>query len=259
MATVTFLFSQSVSLGGTKFFDWGNAANWSDGAIPDATSSVVLPRFSGIPLDDIASLTIRSLNFSPGAPRLEIGAGSTLNVSNAVSNGVIRLDANAELLEPRSGFSYVQLAGNDSLVEQGGVPRGYIQFSTNPADTGSLYIHTPQPPMGGVPGSDPQVIQFFGAGDNIYLEEAESGPLTVTYTAPAIGVNGTLLITEAGTPIYRFANFRGDPALNYQAVETTITDPLTGIPGVAAIDVFVCFARGTHIRTPSGERRVETL
>ncbi len=64
---------------------------------------------------------------------------------------------------------------------------------------------------------------------------------------------------EGGTPIYRFSNFRGDPTLNYQAAETTITDPLTGTPGVAAIDVFVCFARGTHIRTPNGERRVETL
>ncbi len=110
-----------------------------------------LPRFSGVPLDDIASLTIRSLNFSPGAPTLEIGAGNTLNITNAVSNGVITLDANAELLEPRSGFSYMNLAGNGSLVEQGGVPRGYIQFSTNPANTGSLYIHTPQPPTGGTP------------------------------------------------------------------------------------------------------------
>ncbi len=138
-------------------------------------------------------------------------------------------------------------------------PGAIFTFSTNPADTGSLYIHTPQPPTGGAPGSDPQVIQFFGAGDNIYIEEAESGPLTVTYTPPATGVNGTLLVLEGGTPIYRFGNFRGDPTLNYQAAETTITDPLTGTPGVAAIDVFVCFARGTRIRTPNGERRVETL
>lgn len=260
MATVTFLFSQSMSLGGTKFFDWSNPANWSDGAIPGATSDVVVapPSNGGVPIDDIVSLTIRSLSFSAGAPTLQIGAGDTLTISNAVDGSIV-LDAKAVLLEPRSGLSYVTFAGNNSVLEQGGVPRGYIQFSTNPADTGSLYIHTPQPPTATGPGVDPQVIQNFAAGDNIYIEELESGPLTATYT-PGSGATGTLLISDGGgTPIYDFANFRGNPVLNYQAVETVITDPLTGQPGVAAIDLFVCFARGTRIATPDGERRVESL
>ncbi|MEO9188792.1 MAG: Hint domain-containing protein [Acetobacteraceae bacterium] len=147
--------------------------------------------------------------------------------------------------------------GNNSLLEQGGLPRGYVFFSANPADTGSLYIHTPQPPVGGVPGQDPQVIANFATGDNIYIEELEGGPLTATYT-PGNDVTGTLLISDAGAPIYKFNYFRGDAALNYQAAETLITDPLTGAT-VSAIDLFVCFARGTRIATPDGERRVESL
>ncbi|HEX5326174.1 MAG TPA: Hint domain-containing protein, partial [Acetobacteraceae bacterium] len=153
---------------------------------------------------------------------------------------------------------YVTLAGQNSLVEQGGVPRGYIYFSADPTISGSLYIHTPQPPSGGQPGQDPQVIVNFDGNDQIYIEESAAGPLTATYTQGA-GVRGSLLISSGGTPLYVFNNFRGDAALNYQAVSTTITDPLTGAPDVAAIEVFVCFARGTRIATPEGERRVESL
>lgn len=259
MATVTFLYSQSVSLGGTKFFDWSSLSNWSTGTLPGAASDVVIqgPTQGGIAFDDIPSLTVRSVNFSLGASGLEIGPGNALTIANS-ANGVITLDANTELLEPRSGVSYVKLLGQNALLEQGGVPRGYIFFSADPTISGSLYIHTPQPPSGGQPGQDPQVIANFAGSDSIYIEESAAGPLTATYT-PGAGITGTLLISDGGSPLYLFNNFRGSTTLDYQAVSTTITDPLTGAPNVAAIEVFVCFARGTRIATPDGERRVESL
>lgn len=259
MATVTFLYSQSVSVGGTKFFDWSNLSNWSTATLPNGASDVVIqgPSQGGITLDDIPSLTVRSVNFGLGASRLEVGAGNVLTIANS-ANGVITVDANAELLEPRSGLSYVTLAGQNALLEQGGVPRGYVFFSADPTISGSLYIHTPQPPSGGQPGQDPQVIVNFDGNDHIYVEESTAGPLTATYTQ-GVGVRGSLLISSGGTPLYVFNNFRGNTALNYQAISTTITDPLTGAPNVAAIEVFVCFARGTRIATPEGERRVESL
>ncbi len=258
MATVTFLYSQSVSAGGTKLFDWSNLSNWSTGTLPNAASDVVIqgPNHGGRSFDNVGFLEVHSINFKAGASGLRIGAGTILRVDNN-ANGTITLDAGAELLEPRTGLSYVTLEGQGALLEQG-VPQGYIQFSNTPGISGSLYIHSPQSPSGGRPGFDSQVISYFAGNDQIYVEEGTAGPLTATY-AQGAGVTGTLLISSGGTPIYQFSNFRGNAALDYQAVATTITDPLTGTPDVAAIEVFVCFARGTRISTPDGERRVESL
>lgn len=259
MATVTFLYAQSVSIGGTKLFEWSNLSNWSTGALPGVTSDVLIqgPNNGGRSFNDVSSLEIRSLTFGAGASGLRIGAGSALRVDNNVFNGTITLEANAELLEPRTGLSYVTLEGNNALLAQG-VPQGYVQFSTSPSISGSFYIHLPQPPSGGVPGADTQYVSNFAGSDRIYIEESVSGPLTATFT-PGPTVYGTLLISSGTTPIYKFDHFTGSTSLNYQAIETTVTDPITGTPNVAAIELLVCFARGTRIATPDGERRVESL
>lgn len=259
MATVTFLYSQSVSVSGTKLFNWSNLSNWSTGALPSVTSDVLIegPNQGGKSFNDVSSLEIHSITFGAGASGLRIGPGSVLRVDNNVFNGSITLEAGAELLEPRTGLSYVTLEGNDALLEQG-VPQGYVQFNTNPSISGSFYIHLPQPPSGGHPGFDPQSVSYFAGDDRIYIEEAVSGPLTATYT-PGSTISGTLLISSGTTPIYEFTHFNGSAALDYQAVATTVTDPITGTPNVAAIELFVCFARGTRIATPDGERRVESL
>ncbi|MEO9189137.1 MAG: hypothetical protein ABI224_03915, partial [Acetobacteraceae bacterium] len=244
-ALATFGLSHAASTGGSKVFDWSDRANWSNGAPPSslggAAAVVVSAGTGGTNVDDIASLTISSLNFLAGAPALEIAAGNRLTITGAGTNGSIRLDANATLLEPNSGLSCITLAGSGARVEMGGVPRGYIAFSTVAGTSGSLFIAQPQAGTATAPGVDPQVIQNFAVGDHIYIEEKQTGSLTATYL-PGSGAAGTLLISNGGVPVYEFTNFYGNPALNYQVAETAITDPLTGQAGIAALDVFVSAA-----------------
>lgn len=257
--TVTFQFSQSVSLGGTRFFDWSSTANWSDVTVPTGGEAIVIggPGGGGVSLDDLSSLTIPTLAFAAGAGGLRIDSGDVLTVTSRVLNGSIGLDANSQLLERNTGLSYVNLLGNGALFEVGGIPQGYLQFSTNAAIAGSLYIQNPESATPISPGVDPQVTSYFSGGDQMFIEESASGPLTAQYI-PGASVTGELLISDDGTPLYEFSQFRGNPTLDYQASETTVIDPLTGRT-VAAVEVFVCFARGTRIAAPGGMRRVESL
>jgi len=232
----TFRAAQPMLAGTTKVFYWNNIENWANGVLPGEAGAVadidILRGSPGIMVDDFTSLTINTLAFSPGAPTLEIAVQSRLVIDQAVTNGVIELDAGARLLEPNSGDSYVKLSAA-SLVEYGAVPRGYVQFSSVPGTTSSLYISTPALATASSPGSDPQSITNFSVGDNIYIEESQTGPLSATYTPGASGA-GTLWISNGATPVYRFSNFSGNAALNYQVTETSVVDPLTGKAGVPA-------------------------
>ncbi|MEO8714840.1 MAG: hypothetical protein ABI369_07495, partial [Acetobacteraceae bacterium] len=233
--------SHAVVTGGTKYYDWSDAANWSNGVLPGSLSGLadvaIGSGAAGVLLDDIASLRINSLSFLAGALALDIGAGNSLTIANTVASGAIKLEANARLLELKSGFSYVNLAGNNALVEMAGSPGGYVQFSTIAGVAGSLYIAQPQARTATAPGVDAQVIQNFALGDHIYIEELQTHQLSVTY-APVSANSGTLLISDGASPVYKFTNFQGSAALNYQVAEKTITDPMSGA-AVAALDLFV--------------------
>ncbi len=198
-----FQSTQPMSVTGTKVFYWNSIGNWASGLLPSDAGGLadidILRGSPGIMVDNITSLTINSLTFSSGAPTLEIAVQSRLVIDQAVTTGVIKLDAGARLLEPNSGMSYVTLFGSASLVEYGGVPRGYVQFGPIPGTTGSLYISQPVLATVKSPGSDPQSITNFSVGDNIYVEETQTGPLTATYTPGATGA-GTLLISNGAAP-----------------------------------------------------------
>ena len=258
--SATFQFSHT--LPGSKLFDWGSSANWVNGVTPGSlggTAAVTIPASSaGTSYDNIASLTLASLTEQTGAPAVEIGSADTLVTGTLGAVGVIRVDANAKLIETGgAGGGYITLNGANAVAELFGNPSAALTFTAG--DPSSVYLR--QPTFGGS-GSHP--VQGFAAGDQIYLEEqgwktVPAGPFSVTYTPSKAGATtGTLTITSGGTTVYKLTNFSGSTSTTYQASATTTTDPQTGV-STQAIDLVVCFAEGTRIATPDGALAVEAL
>ncbi|MBV8615038.1 MAG: Hint domain-containing protein [Acetobacteraceae bacterium] len=259
--SATFQFSHT--LPGGKLFDWSSSANWVNGVTPGSlggTAAVTIPASSaGTSYDNIASLTLASLNDQTGAPAVEIGSGDTLVTGTIGPVGVVRVDANAKLLETGgAGGAYITLNGANAITELNGNPSAALTFTAgNPS---GVYLR--QIPLG---ASDTHPVQGFAAGNHIYLEEqgwkaAPTGPFSATYVPNAPkAATGTLTITSGGTTVYKLTNFTGNQNSAYRATATTITDPQTGA-SVPALDLtVVCFAEGTRIATPDGARLVEAL
>ncbi len=238
----------------SKAFAWSDQANWSNGVAPNNNNIqsfvTIAPGAVGANVDDIASLTVAGLTFAPGAAALQIGAGATLTVASNVANGVIGLASNALLVELKSGLSYVNLVGSNARVAMGGVPQGYIVFSNTPGVDGSLFITQPQLHTATTAGTDSQYIQNFTLGDHIYIEEQQTHALTATYT-PHNATYGTLLLSDGATPIYQFTNFQGSTTLNYVVSETTISDPISGVAKVPALDLTISTAPRTTTQPSS--------
>ncbi len=260
--SATFQFSHSLPPPGSKLFDWGSNANWVSGITPGSlsgTANVTIPASgAGISYDNIASLTVHSVSEQTGAPAIEIGSGDMLTAGTLGSVGVIRVDANAKLIETGgAGGGYITLNGANAVAELNGNPSAAFTFVAG--DPSSVYLR--QPTLG---ASDTHPVQGFGAGDQIYLEEqawktSPAGPFSVTYVPTGSGATtGTLTIKSGSTTLYKFTAFSGNQNSAYKAFATTITDPQTGA-SVQAIELVVCFAEGTRIATPEGARPVEAL
>ncbi len=260
-SSTTFQFSHSLS--GTKLFDWGSSANWVNGITPGSlsgTANVTIPASSaGTSYDNIASLSVSSLVEQTGAPAVEIASGDTLMAGTLGSVGVIRVDANAALIQTGGASGgYITLNGAHAVAELNGTPSAALTFVAG--DPSNVYLR--QSTLG---GSDSHPVQGFGVGDNIYLEEqawksVPAGPFSVTYVPNGTGATtGTLTIKSGTTTVYKFTGFTGTSTTAYRASATTITDPQTGA-SVQAVDLtVVCFAEGTRIATPDGACPVETL
>ncbi|MBV9116007.1 MAG: Hint domain-containing protein [Acetobacteraceae bacterium] len=258
-SSATFQFSHT--LPGSKLFDWGSSANWVNGITPGSlggTAAVTIPASSaGTSYDNIASLTVASLTEQTGAPAVEIGSADTLVTGTLGAVGVIRVDANAKLIETGGASGgYITLNGANAVAELNGNPSAALTFTAgNPS---GVYLR--QPPLG---ASDTHPVQGFGVGDHIYFEDQAwkaTGPFSVSYVPNASNATtGTLTIKSGSTVVYKFTNFSGSPSTAYSASATTITDPQTG-SSVPALDLtVVCFAEGTRIATPDGALAVEAL
>ncbi len=259
--TSSFQYVSHSAAPGSKSFGWSQSANWSSGAVPSGTTAnlaipVAPAGSSDITYDDIPSLTVATLS---GSSALEIGNNDQLTVGKIALNGTIKIDAGAELFESGGGSGpYFTLNGAGSILELTSSPGGYVTFGAGAAGAG-FYINTAK-----FGGTDAEQITGFAGSDNIYIEEqswgtTESHPLTATYTPGQTGAYGTLAIMDGSTLVYKFSNFAGSAASTYAVTERVVTDPGTGAASTSMVDVSVCFADGTRIATPEGERAVESL
>lgn len=143
----TFQFTHA--LPGTKLFDWGSSANWVNGVTPGSlagTANVTIPASSaGTSYDNVASLTLASLTEQSGAPAVEIGSGDILTAGTLGALGVIRVDANAKLIETGgAGGGYITLNGANATAELNGTPSAAFTFVAG--DPSSVYLR--QVPLG---------------------------------------------------------------------------------------------------------------
>ncbi|MBV8702862.1 MAG: hypothetical protein JO118_04040, partial [Acetobacteraceae bacterium] len=143
-SSATFQFSHT--LPGSKLFDWGSSANWVNGVTPGSlggTAAVTIPASSaGTSYDNIASLTLASLTEQTGAPAVEIGSADTLVTGTLGAVGVIRVDANAKLIETGgAGGGYITLNGANAVAELFGNPSAALTFTAG--DPSSVYLRQP--------------------------------------------------------------------------------------------------------------------
>ncbi len=194
----------------------------------------------------IANTTVTNETIgAEGSTAAGASLGATVTIEGATLTGVLLDAQGASLIDVQAG-STVQ----DSTAEMAN--GGAIQFET--AFSGA--------------------VQFFGAGDKLTLSQAgDLGPIGGFVATDAIDLTN-LGFSTVSAPQYTVSN--GDTSVSFTGTENgqTVTESLTfvgtqydnaiqlqndGDGGTSVITDVSCFIAGTLIRTPDGEKPIETL
>ncbi|MDE2005090.1 MAG: Hint domain-containing protein [Rhodospirillales bacterium] len=221
-------------------FDWSTSANWTSGVAPTsgayANVYISAPSNAGnVSVDNIQGLTITSLNLQQGAT-VDIASGVTLTSTGGLAGykstfgQVVLTGTNTELLlegsAPAATSVGIQLTGANQSI-------GFAGFVTGSATT----------PITGFGASDKIDLTNFGSISSI---SDINNALTITGYYHYAGVNKVY----TGTSTVTFTNFSTIAGVNL----VTTSDGNGG-----TLIEALCFAAGTHILTPTGERLIEDL
>ena len=212
-------------------YDWSNSSNWTAG-VPNnntpTTYAVTIGAGAGATVDDIAYLLVNTLDLAAGAT-VDIAAGNTLEIQGGLtglsptSSGQVNLSGTGATLSLDAGSPFVNSVG--------------ISFG---AGGESLVLG------GATSGTDSGALTGFGSTDRIDFQSFA----TITSAI----VSGTTL-TVSGTD--QFSSPASVAFTNYSGA-ATFTTASDGTPGGVLLEV-TCFAAGTSLLTPTGERLVEDL
>lgn len=239
MATnTTFTFATPDATAANQF-DWSAATNWANGTVPSTAGHASLyvgvgPSASSISYDNLSGLTISQLAITQGAT-VEIAPGNTLTATGG--------------LRPNGGTAgHVVLAGtNTTLVLGGAAPdtNGVgIQLTGGLETIGITGVYS---------GSITAPITGFGSTDRLDLT-----PFT---TITSVTDTGNVLVV-AGSYNYGPNIVTGSSSLTFTNFSTVAGTTLTTVAdghGGTYIQGAVCYAAGTRLLTPTGERLVEDL
>ena len=234
--TATFTFNSGTS----GAYDWSLASNWGSSGVPVAGDSVLVAGALGgaVSVDNISGLVLSSVavqntvsgrTIIPGV--IEIAPGNTLTVTGSIAgNGTIDLlGANTTLVAGVSDLAGPAIAFD---LNASSVPEEIVL-------TGAL--------------SQGQTVTDFGALSNFYQGDAIDFTMFSnigTVNAVAGGnmqIVGTLV--GGGTAEYIFNT--------YQSNITVFNIVSQGASGTLL--EATCFAAGSRVLTPTGERAVESL
>ena len=234
--TATFTYNS----GSSGVYDWSAASNWGATGVPVNGDAVLVSGGSSgaVSVDNISGLSLASLSvhntpsgltYLPGV--VEIASGNTLSVTGPISgNGTIDL-----------------LGANTTLVAG-------VTDLTGPAITFDLSL-TSFPEEIGLTGalSQGQTITDVGALGNFYQGDTiDFKTFSNIGTVTAVG-GGSMQIVGAlaggGTATYIFNDYQSN---------ITIFNTASDGAGGTLLEA-TCFAAGSRILTPTGERAVETL
>ena len=229
----TFSFNSPAS---ANVFDWSTSTNWTANTLPLSTNAVYISApgtSSFVSVDDLANQTIDTLAIAQGAT-LDIAAGNTLTLTGSL-----------KALGGTSGGQVVLSGTNTSLILGSQAPDSNavgIQL-TGALETIGFSVFT----KGSVNGA----ITGFGVNDKLDLQ-GFSSVTSITDTANNLTVTGTYLYNATSYPTsISFTNFS-------TIAGTALTSISDGNGGIL-IEGVTCFAAGTSLLTPTGERLVEDL
>ena len=228
----TFLFQTSTS----GEYDWSQAANWSNGTPQNQLSSFALsfpsaPGGNAIALDDIANLAVNQLSIASGVT-VAVTGGNSLEIQGALA-GV-----------PNYGSGQVALSGTNTTL-QFDSPSPFantVGISLSGSNESLVLLNAGS-------GTDTGAVTGFAATDSIdfrYFSSISS----VVLNAGTLTVSGISPLGPRYPEAFTFTNFGTVGPVSF----TTVTDSHGGTLVEA-----LCFAAGTSLLTPSGERLVEDL
>ena len=235
MATNT-TFSYSTSTGGSTY-EWSNSSNWTNGVPNNLTQTtygvtVGAGPAGAISLDNIAqALTIDALSVASGGT-VEIASGDTLIVQTVLS-GV-----------SGSGAGTVILGGTGAEIDFSGasqpLPSTVALDFTAGAESVVFGAFTSGSDAGAVSGVTAGDSFDFQSFTTINSDTVANGTLTISgsYNLSGVQTSGAV----------QFTNYSGATTFSQS------TDSQGGI-----ILTATCYAAGTRLLTPTGERAVEDL
>jgi autotransporter-associated beta strand protein len=241
----------TVVLGGDNTFSGGTTVKGTgailsisaDDNLGAASSGLTLA--NGTELDFTGSFTLTHAININGDPIFNVAAGQTVTVTTPITDGLAPGDVDKtgagtlflDAVDTYSGGTTIE-AGTLELGNALGAGTGAITFANTPGTAAKLEITVVS-----APGA---TINNFGAGDIIQIDN-------FTETSPAFYLGNLLFLhgTVGGDPTPQ------DFALDLPGL-TNFHVNVETINGVTDT-IIACYCRGTLIRTPRGERRIERL
>ena len=215
-------------VGAANTYLWSAASNWVSGSLPTSSSIVNIAADTlnpaAVTQDDLAGLTIFQLKIT-GAT-VQILGGNVLTVAASVSG-----TGTVDLIGANSGVAIISgaLGGYSANLAFDGVARTLAQGELlNLEGTGN--------------GADAGAVTGFTNGDQIRLG-GFSSISAVNLAGTTLTIQGTT--TGGGAGQFAFNNFvaSGSPVITFSG--NTVEA--------------ICYAAGTRLLTPTGERAVEDL
>jgi hypothetical protein len=223
-------FTYAVNEGGSNTYLWsaGSGTNWVSGTLPVSSSIVNISadpvNAAAVTQEDIANLTIFELKVNNAT--VQITGGNILNVAASVSGtGVV------DLIGANSGVAIISgaLGGYSANLAFDGVARTLAQGELlNLEGTGN--------------GADSGAVTGFAYGDQIRLGGFSSINST-TLVGSVLTIDGTTSGGGAGQFVFNNFATSGSPVIAFSG--NTVEA--------------ICYAAGTRLLTPTGERAVEDL